>query len=64
MQELQCREVPMALLVRSATRPSLGTHLVGQATLQHAVPGNLAYVTGAEFEDLGSDGILLHQGLL
>lgn len=48
----------------SATRPSSGTHLMGQAALQHAVPGNLTHVTGAEFEDLGGDGILLHQGLL
>lgn len=45
--------------------PSPGdTYLMGQAALQDAVPGDLTHVTGAELEDLGSDGVLLHQGLL
>lgn len=37
---------------------------MGQAALQDAVPGDLTHVTGAEFEHLGSNGILLHEGLL
>lgn len=37
---------------------------MGQAALQDAVSGNFTHVTGAEVEDLGSNGILLHQGLL
>lgn len=37
---------------------------MGQAALQDTVPGNFAHVTGAELEDLGSDGVLLHEGFL
>lgn len=40
------------------------THLVGQAALQDAVPGDLTHVTGAELEHLGGNGVLLHEGLL
>lgn len=35
-----------------------------QRTLQHAVPGDLTHVAGAELKDLGGDGVLLHQGFL
>ena len=39
-------------------------HLIRQGALQNAASGDLTHVTGAEFEDLGCDGVLLHQGLL
>lgn len=39
-------------------------YLMRQRTLQHAVPGDLTHVAGAELEDLGRDGVLLHEGFL
>lgn len=47
------------------TKNSASSHyLMRHATLQNTVPGDLTHVAGAELEDLGCDGILLHQGLL
>lgn len=51
-------------LVSKCSQVEWTPHLYGQATLQHTVPGDLTHVAGAEFEHLGSNGILLHQGLL
>lgn len=39
-------------------------YLIREGALQHAVPGDLTHVAGAELEDLSCDGVLLHQGLL
>lgn len=39
-------------------------YLVREATLQYTVPGDLTHITGAEFPQLSSDSILLHQGFL
>lgn len=39
-------------------------YLVRHCALQNAVPGDLTHVAGTELEDLGCNGVLLHQGLL
>ena len=39
-------------------------HLVGEATHQHTVPGQLTHVAGAQLPHLGRDAVLLHKRLL